>query len=106
MKIHKNLTTRLSIALLITIAIGSIIFSVIFFTAYERMEYKMLDVLEGYAAYESKRDSETFQHLEKNNKPTYIEIYHSKENIIPEILSHYTMPEDLPMHFFQMYFQL
>jgi signal transduction histidine kinase len=90
MKFNKNLTTRLSIALLITIAIGSIIFSVIFYTAYERMEHKMLDVLAGYAAYEVGRENSETDQLNSNKKPSYIEIYNSNDHKVPEIISHYS----------------
>jgi signal transduction histidine kinase len=86
---NKNLTLRLSIALLIASAAGSIIFSVIFFTAYERMEHKMLEVLVGYASYEAKREISSVKQLEIKDKPEYIEIYHSNKHKIPEILSRY-----------------
>ena len=71
-------------------AIGSIIFSAIFYTAFERMEYKMLDVLAGYAAYEAKRENSEANQLESNIKPSYIEIYNSNDRNVPKIISRYS----------------
>lgn len=54
------------------------------------MEHKMLDVLAGYAAYEANRDNNAVEQIENNNKPLYIEIYNTNDDIIPEILSRYS----------------
>jgi signal transduction histidine kinase len=63
---------------------------VIFYTAYERMEHKMLDVLVGYATYEARHEDSAAEQLESKDKPAYIETYNSNYHVVPEILSHYS----------------
>jgi signal transduction histidine kinase len=54
------------------------------------MEHKMLDVLSGYASYEAKRENNLANEKYNNTKPPYIEIYNVSDDIIPEVISHYT----------------